>query len=264
VGGGSLMGIYVSTALVILIYFTLIFILAQVMKNNSIVDSFWGPSFLVVALWTYFATPETGPRSTAVTVLIAIYAIRLFTHITLRNWNKPEDYRYVAMREKWGTKSPVLKAYLNVFLLQGVISYMVALPIIAVNSSDFQKLGIIGFLGILIWIIGFLFESVGDSQLKSFKADAKNKGKLMTEGLWSYTRHPNYFGEAAMWWGIFIISVSGFLDILLIISPLIMTYLLIYVSGVPLLEKRYEGRADFKEYAKRTNKFFPWFPKNKI
>lgn len=255
------MGIYISTAIVILAYFTLVFILAQVMKNNSIVDSFWGPSFLVVALWTYFATAETGLRSAVVTALIAIYAIRLFTHITLRNWNKPEDYRYVEMRKRWGTKNPVLKAYLNVFILQGAISFMVALPIIAVNSSSSQRLGLFGYLGILIWITGFIFESVGDSQLKSFKADPKNKGKLMTGGLWSYTRHPNYFGEAAMWWGIFLISVSGIFDIFLIISPLIMTYLLIYVSGVPLLEKRYEGRVDFREYSERTNKFFPWVPK---
>lgn len=255
------MGIYFSTALVILIYFTAIFVLAQIMKNNSIVDSFWGPSFLIVALWTYFAAPEEGARSTAVTILIAIYAIRLFTHITVRNWNKPEDYRYVAMRKRWGDKNPMLKAYINVFLLQGVISYLVALPIIAVNSSASQELGLIGCIGIAIWITGFLFESVGDSQLKSFKADPKNKGRLMTEGLWSYTRHPNYFGEAAMWWGIFIISVSGFSEIILIISPLIMTYLLIYVSGVPLLEKKYESRADFKAYSERTNKFFPWFPK---
>lgn len=255
------MGIYFSTALVILIFFSLIFILAQVMKNNSIVDSFWGPSFLLAALWTYFATPEAGIRSNVVTVLIAIYAIRLFTHITLRNWNKPEDYRYVEMRKRWGSKNPMLKAYLNVFLLQGVLSYLVALPIIAVNSSASQKLGIVSYIGIATWIIGFLFESIGDSQLKSFKANPQNKGKLMTEGLWSYTRHPNYFGEAAMWWGIFLLSVGGFIEIPLIISPLIMTYLLIYVSGVPLLEKRYEGRADFKAYSDRTNKFFPWFPK---
>jgi len=196
------MGIYFSTALVILTFFSLIFILAQIMKNNSIVDSFWGPSFLLAALWTYFVTSEAGTRSTAVTVLMAIYAIRLFAHITSRNWNKPEDYRYVAMRKRWGSKNPMLKAYLNVFLLQGVLSYLVALPIIAVNSSASQKLGILSYIGIATWIIGFLFESIGDSQLKSFKANPENKGRLMTEGLWSYTRHPNYFGEAAMWWGI--------------------------------------------------------------
>lgn len=255
------MNIYLSTALVLFVYFTAIFILAQFMKNNSIVDSFWGPSFLLVAVWTYFATPQQGARSTLVTVLITIYAVRLFTHITLRNWNKPEDYRYVAMRKKWGTNFPILQAYLKVFILQGIISYLVSLPIIAVNASESQRLDLLALLGLGVWILGFTFESVGDRQLTQFKADKNNKGKLMTQGLWAYTRHPNYFGEATMWWGIFLLAARSLLQIALVISPLIMTYLLLFVSGVPLLEKRYENREDFKQYARRTNKFFPWFPK---
>lgn len=255
------MNIYLSTAIVLWLYFSLIFVLAQVMKNNAIVDSFWGPSFLVVAVWTYFASPEQGARSNLMTLLIIIYAVRLFTHITLRNWNKPEDYRYVAMRKKWGNKFPILKAYVNVFLLQGVISYFVSLPIIAVNASPAQDLDVLSFLGLAVWIIGFVFESVGDAQLKHFKSDPNNKGKLMTQGLWAYTRHPNYFGEATMWWGIVLIAVRSLAQFGLIISPVIMTYLLLFVSGVPLLEKRYAGREDFIRYAQRTNKFFPWFPK---
>lgn len=255
------MNIYISTAIVLLIYFSIIFIMAQVMKNNSIVDSFWGPSFLLVAWWTYFMTPQQGIRSTVVTLLITIYAARLFTHITLRNWNKPEDYRYVAMRQKWGNKFPLLKAYTNVFLLQGVISYLVSLPIIAVNASALQTMNGLSYLGLAVWITGFVFESVGDSQLKRFKTDPNNKGKLMTQGLWRYTRHPNYFGEATMWWGIFLLALRGLIQLGLIISPLIMTYLLLFVSGVPLLEKRYAGRDDFKAYAQSTSKFFPWFPK---
>ena len=258
------MNIYLSTAIVVWLYFSSIFVVAQVMKNNAIVDSFWGPSFLLVAVWTYFTSPEQGARSNLITLLIMIYAVRLFTHITLRNWDKPEDYRYVAMRQTWGNRFPVLKAYLRVFLLQGVISYLVSLPVIAVNVSQAQNLNARSFLGLAVWIMGFTFESVGDAQLKRFKRDPNHKGKLMTQGLWAYTRHPNYFGEATMWWGIFLIALRSFAQLGLIISPLIMTYLLLCVSGVPLLEKRYAGREDFARYSQRTSKFVPWFPKKSI
>jgi steroid 5-alpha reductase family enzyme len=156
----------------------------------------------------------------------------------------------------------MLKAYLNVFVLQGFLSYIVGLPIISTNTSSVQSLTIINYIGILLWIIGFFFETVGDQQLKTFKAKSENKGKLMTEGLWAYTRHPNYFGESAMWWGIFLVSLAGLRDLPFIVSPIIMTLLLLYVSGVPLLEKKYKDREDFKAYTRRTNKFFPWFPKN--
>lgn len=253
--------IFVQVALVILAYFTIIFIAAQFLKNNSIVDSFWGPGFLVVAVFTFLQSEHRGMRSIVVTVLVAVWAIRLFYHITLRNWNKPEDYRYINMRKRWGTKFPMLKAYVNVFLLQGFFLFIISLPITVANSTADQTLGIIAYLGILIWIIGFYFESVGDRQLKDFKAKPESKGKLMTEGLWSYTRHPNYFGEATMWWGIFLAAITSLAQIWLIISPLVITLLLLFVSGVPLLEKKYKDRPDFIEYSKRTNKFFPWFPK---
>ncbi len=253
--------IYINVALVILVYFTIIFIVAQIMKNNSIVDSFWGPGFLVVALFTFLLSDYRGTKATVVTGLVAIWAIRLFTHITIRNWNKPEDYRYINMRKRWGNKNPLLKAYLNVFVFQGIMLFIIAIPITIANTSDNQVIGIVGLVGLLVWIVGFYFESVGDKQLKEFKLNPENKGKIMTEGLWSYTRHPNYFGEATMWWGIFLISLPGLSHIWIIVSPLLITLLLLFVSGVPLLEKKYKDRPDFIEYTKRTNKFFPWFPK---
>lgn len=256
--------IYLQVALVILAYFTIIFVVAQVMKNNSIVDSFWGPGFLVVALFTFFRSDYRGMRAIVVTLLVAIWAIRLFYHITLRNWNKPEDYRYINMRKRWGTKFPMLKAYVKVFLVQGFFLFIISLPIVVANTTSNQTLGIVGYLGIIIWLIGFYFESVGDRQLKDFLAKPENKGKLMTQGLWSYTRHPNYFGEATMWWGIFLISIVSLSYLWLIISPIVITLLLLFVSGVPLLEKKYKDRPDFIEYSKRTNKFFPWIPKEKV
>lgn len=254
---------YIGSAVLLLLFFTLIFIIAQFMKNNAIVDSFWGPSFLLVAVYTLIISDEPGIRSFTLTAMVTLWALRLFLYITVRNWNKPEDYRYVNMRKRWGNSFPLLKAYANVFLLQGVLSYIVGLPIISTNSSEIQTLTLINYVGVGFWIIGFLFETLGDAQLRSFKAKPENKGKLMTEGLWAYTRHPNYFGESAMWWGIFLVSLGSVTDAVFIISPIIMTLLLLYVSGVPLLEKKYEDREDFKAYARKTPKFFPWFPKTK-
>ncbi|MFA9422723.1 MAG: DUF1295 domain-containing protein [Sedimentibacter sp.] len=253
--------VYITVSILILVYFSVIFVVAQILKNNSIVDSFWGPGFLLVAVYTFINSSEYNVISALVTILVSIWALRLFTHITLRNWTKPEDYRYINMRKKWGTSFPLLKAYLNVFILQGVLLYIVALPIISVNSSIAEKINPLNLIGLVIWIIGFYFEVVGDKQLKDFKSNAANKGRLMTEGLWKYTRHPNYFGEAVMWWGIFLMSISRISHIINIISPITITFLLVFVSGVPLLENKYKDRPDFIEYCKITNKFFPWFKK---
>ena len=253
--------IYINVTLLLLVYFSIIFIIAQVLKNNSIVDSFWGPGFLLVAVYTFFNSDKHNIISILVTLFVSIWALRLFTHITVRNWTKPEDYRYTNMRKKWGTSFPTLKAYLYVFIFQGVLLYIVALPIISVNTSMSIEFNLFNFIGIVIWFVGFYFEVIGDKQLKNFKNNAENKGKLMTSGLWKYTRHPNYFGEAVMWWGIFLMSVSTANHIVNIISPITITFLLLFVSGVPLLEKKYKDRQDFIEYSKKTNKFFPWFRK---
>lgn len=253
--------IYIGVGVVLFIYFNIIFIVAQVLKNNSIVDSFWGPGFLVVAVYTFLQQESYGLRSIIVTSMVLLWSIRLFLHITIRNWNKPEDYRYINFRKKWGTKFPTLKAYFHVFILQGILLYIVSLPIIIANTSQNQELMILNYMGIILWIIGYYFEVVGDKQLKDFKADKSNKGKLMTDGLWSYTRHPNYFGEATVWWGIFFISINSLSEMFIIISPITITLLLLFVSGVPMLERKYKDRPDFIEYSKRTNKFLPWFPK---
>lgn len=254
--------IFIVAALVIWIYFIGVFLLAQYLKNNSIVDSFWGPGFLVVAVVTFLLTQYRGQRAILITALVVIWAIRLFTHITIRNWNKPEDFRYINMRKRWGTHFPLLKAYLHVFLLQGVLLFIISVTIISGNSNPDQTIGLPAILGLLLWIIGFFFEAIGDRQLTEFKAKPENKGKLMTQGLWSYTRHPNYFGEAVQWWGIFLIAVTSLGELWLIISPLVITGLLLFVSGVPLLEKKYKDRPDFQAYSRRTAKFFPWFPKS--
>lgn len=252
---------YIKVAIVIFIYFNAVFILGQVLKNNSIVDSFWGPGFLVVALFTFFTTEYMGLRTIAITSLVTLWSVRLFFHITVRNWGKPEDFRYINFRKKWGTNFALLKAYLHVYMLQGVLLFIVSLPIIAANSSYNQDLSWISYIGIGIWLIGYYFEVLGDKQLKDFLGDPKNKGKLMTSGLWAYTRHPNYFGEATMWWGIFLISISVPGSLYGIISPILITYLLLFVSGVPLLEKKYKNHPEWKEYEEKTSIFIPMPPK---
>lgn len=252
---------FLASGLVVLTYFTVVFVVAQIRHNNSIVDSFWGPGFLVVALYTLAMSPKINFPSLVVTGLVAIWSIRLFLHITIRNWNKPEDYRYVQMREKWGSSHTLIKAYVNVFLVQAVLLYIVALPIMITNLGSSYSLSLLNYIGIVVWVTGFVFESVGDAQLKAFITNPENRGKLMVSGLWKYTRHPNYFGEALMWWGIFMISITTLPTLIGIVSPLTITGLLLFVSGVPLLEKAFKDRDDFKEYARKTSVFVPWFPK---
>lgn len=255
------MSIYFQLAAILSLYFITLFFIAQKLKNNSIVDIAWGAGFVIISLFSLIIGNAKTERAIVVTILVTLWGLRLFYHLAKRNCGKPEDYRYVNMRKRWGTKFARLKAFLNVFVLQGVLQYIIALPIILVNSTKSSELNILDYLGILIWIIGFFFEVVGDKQLKIFKSNPINKGKIMKTGLWKYTRHPNYFGEATMWWGIFIIALSVNGGFAAIISPILITLLLLFVSGVPLLEKKYKNNQEFTEYARKTNKFFPWIPK---
>ncbi|KMT63130.1 DUF1295 domain-containing protein [Paenilisteria newyorkensis] len=256
--------VYWIAGLLLWIYFTILFLWAQKLKNNSIVDLAWGPGFVIVALYTYFFGGEMTTQGLMVTIFVFIWGMRLFLHLANRNIGKPEDYRYVNMRKRWGTNFAKLKAYLNVFILQGVLLYIISLPILLVNTTPANELAWWNYAGIAIWIIGFFFEVVGDEQMRRFKKNPANKGKLIMTGLWKYTRHPNYFGEALSWWGIFLVSIIGATSLWGIIGPIIITLLLLFVSGVPLLEKKYKDRPDFQAYAKRTSKFIPSIPKKEI
>jgi steroid 5-alpha reductase family enzyme len=266
--------LFLWSAVIIFVYFTIIFVIAQIKKNNSIVDMGWGTGFVLVAISTFVLNyMQTGIFSIPgliLTILVTIWGLRLFFYISVRNWNKPEDYRYVDMRKKWGTKFVALKAFFGVFMLQGVFMFTISTSIILINAYPLEPLSLLNYIlvafGTLVWIFGFFFESVGDAQLRAFVKNPANKGKIMKYGIWKYTRHPIYFGEAVMWWGIFLISVFATerVGIIGLISPVVITYLLMYVSGVPLLEKKHKINPEFQEYAKVTNIFFPWFPKNQI
>jgi len=251
-----------QTVMIVFVYFFLFFIVAQMIKNNSIVDMGWGAGFVIIALATLFLEGYYTERNLLVTFLVTIWGLRLTYHIVRRNFGKPEDFRYAKWRKEWG-RWLVPRAFLQVFMLQGVMMLAISYSFVLINSYEGSGLNLLDIVGLLIWITGFFFESVGDKQLDRFLKDSTNKEKVIQSGLWKYTRHPNYFGEATMWWGIFILALSVPLGWTGIISPLTITILLLFVSGVPMLEKQMMQNPEYREYAERTSKFFPWFPGKK-
>ncbi len=249
----------------IMLYFGIYFVIGTAIKNNSIVDIGWGLGFVIThwILAVQFDRWHFG--NLIVGALVSIWGIRLSIHLFRRNFAKPEDFRYANWRQQWG-KWVAVRAFFKVYLLQGVMMWLIGMPVFmlsALDKSSFQmRFGMVGVgLGICIWLIGFYFEVVGDWQLEAFKKGVGNKGKILKTGLWRYTRHPNYFGEAMIWWGIWLVSVSSGAPIYTIVSPILINYLLRFVSGVPLLEKNFEGREGFSEYKEKTPIFIPWWPK---
>jgi steroid 5-alpha reductase family enzyme len=244
----------------ILCMMTLLWLISLALKNSSIVDIFWGPGFVLVAWLNYLLSPFISPAKMLMTILVSIWGLRLALHIGIRNWGKPEDFRYVMWREQNGARWWWF-SFIKVFLLQGIIMWIVSTPIISIIVTDgIPPLSPLAILGAVVWLYGFFFEAVGDWQLARFMANPANKGKLMTSGVWKYTRHPNYFGDAAQWWGFYLIALSagGWWSIF---SPLLMTFLLLRVSGVALLEKTMRRKPGYEEYANKTSTFIPWVPK---
>lgn len=254
------MNIFSSSAIVILSYFLIFFIIGQLIKNNSIVDIGWGMGYIVLIAFHMLTATAVTLSAFVISILVVIWGLRLSYYIAKRNLGKEEDVRYKEMRLKWGRHQKI-NAFFKVYMLQALFMYIVATPIMISFASGDSMLRSTIYIGIVIWIIGFLFESIADMQLKSFKADPKNKGRILTTGLWKYSRHPNYFGESLMWWGIFFVALSSFNGIMAIWSPILITYLLVFVSGVPMLEAKYKNNEEFIEYAKRTSIFFPLPPK---
>jgi steroid 5-alpha reductase family enzyme len=257
-----LFSMFLTAAIAVFVYMTALFIAAQVLKNNSIVDIAWGIGFIVVVAVLFIRSPVIYPAKALMMILILIWGLRLSVHIFLRNAGKPEDFRYAKMRKDLG-KDFLVKSFFYVFMLQGLLMLVVSFSATALFSSPAPRpLNFLDILGVLVFLAGFFFETVGDYQLAEHIRNPKNKGKLMTGGLWSLTRHPNYFGEATMWWGVSFIALSSANGWAALISPVVITYLLLFVSGVPLLEKKYAGRPDWEAYKKKTPVFFPWQPKN--
>ena len=248
-----------QTAALIFGYMTLWFFFSLIKKRNDVADVAWGLGFVVICLFGAIKQPLL-PISLLVYSLVAVWGLRLAIHIALRGKGKEEDFRYQKWRKAWG-RFFLLRSYLQVYLLQGFFMILISLPILIVGLAKTQHLNVFSIIGLIVWLIGFAFEAIGDYQLTVFLKHRKNKADIMQTGLWKYTRHPNYFGEVLIWWGIFIITLplqNGFLGI---ISPLTITFLLLYVSGIPMLEAKYKDNAQFQDYKRRTSAFFPKIPK---
>ncbi|NPV78066.1 MAG: DUF1295 domain-containing protein [Anaerolineae bacterium] len=253
---------YAIALVVILILMILLWLYSLFLKNSSIVDIFWGTGFVITGWLYFFLSPDAPlPRRLLLNLLVTLWGLRLSIYILLRNWDKPEDFRY----QKWRAESGSTwwwKSFFQVFLLQGFLLWVISAPLLAAQRGGSSGWTLLDLLGLAVWAVGFFFESVGDFQMARFKANPANKGKVMDRGVWRFTRHPNYFGDAAQWWGFYILATpaGGWWTVF---SPLLMTFLLLSVSGVALLEKTLASRPGYKEYIENTSSFFPWPPRKK-
>ena len=243
-------------ACVIGMYMTVWFFVSLLLKRNDVADIAWGIGFVVASLVPLFSYGVHVDRGLLVTVLVVIWGSRLSIHIFRRNIHKSEDARYGAWRITWG-KWFVIRSYFQVFILQGFLLILIVSPVIIINTYRGGSISLFDGVGVLIWCIGFFFESKGDAELRAFLMNPNNTGKILDTGLWKYTRHPNYFGEVAQWWGLWIVALAVPYGYLGIIGPLTITFLILKVSGVPMLEKRMSENQLFDEYRRRTSVFFP-------
>jgi len=253
------LGSYLSGFAMILAAGLLVWLLSLVKRDVSIVDSLWPLMFLLAGATFYATLPAVGPRAELVLALVVLWAVRLFAYITWRNWGEAEDRRYQAIRAN-NQPNFALKSLYIVFGFQGLIAWIVSVPLLTAMASA-ATLTILDYVGIGVWSVGMIFEAGGDYQLMRFKTDPSNRGKILDQGLWRYTRHPNYFGNACIWWGFGIIAVAGGAW-WAPISPLLMTFLLLKVSGVSLLEKDIgDRRPEYADYIARTSAFVPCPPR---
>jgi len=231
-------------------------------RDVSLVDPFWGTGFVIVAGIAGMLNAPLTPRGWLLIILVTIWGLRLSLYLLWRNWGHGEDRRYAAMRQNHGPRFWWV-SLLTVFLLQAAILWFVSFPVqAAVVKKSADGWGWLDGLGILVWGIGLFFEAIGDWQMARFQADPANSGRVMNRGLWRYTRHPNYFGDFCIWWGLYFVATAGGAGWTLA-SPLLMSVLLLKVSGVTLLESTIvERRPDYAEYKLRTSSFFPRPPKS--
>lgn len=235
----------------------------SIIKNNvTIADSLWGLCFILITWLTWFQSDGWFYRKTVIAILVTLWGVRLFIHITKRNIGKGEDPRYTEWRKQYGDNFRIVSLF-KVFLVQALFSWIIAFSMQAGQlSASPEFITIFDIAGIVIWITGFLIESSADRQLARFLAQPANKGKVMKQGLWRYSRHPNYFGESSMWWGIFVISLSVPWGWATVISPIVITWTLLRITGVTLMEETIFGsNPEYKEYVNKTSSFIPWFPK---
>jgi steroid 5-alpha reductase family enzyme len=251
--------VFIKNAAAVAGMMLVVWVISVLIKDASIVDIGWGLGFVLIA-WVTFLTSDRTPRCWLIVLLTTIWGTRLSGYLARRNLGKGEDYRYVKMREKHGSRFPIV-SLLTVFGLQGLIMLIVSLPLqTGMTVEAPTTLGLLACIGCAVWLIGFAFEAGGDWQLARFKADESNRGKVLDSGFWRYTRHPNYFGDFMIWWGVFLISFGTGAAWWSAIGPAVMSFFLIKVSGVAMLEKTLKKKPGYADYIAKTNAFFPWFP----
>jgi steroid 5-alpha reductase family enzyme len=253
--------IYLLAFVAIMSMMTILWLMSIKIRNVSIVDLFWGFGFVVASAVYFINTEGFETRKILLMTMITIWGLRLSIYLAWRNIGKGEDFRYQKFRKDFGENRYWWYSFFSVFLLQGVLMWLISVPLLGAQFYAGNSLGILDFIGIVIWIIGFVFESGGDIQLARFKSDPANKGKVLDTGFWYYTRHPNYFGDTAVWfgYGLICISAGSYFPVL---GSILMTALIIKVSGVALLEKTLNtSKPGYQEYVRRTSAFIPWFPK---
>jgi steroid 5-alpha reductase family enzyme len=254
--------VYFYALLVIMIMMSLLWIASIIFHNVSIVDLFWGAGFVLTAGFYFLNTGEVSARKIFLVTLVTLWGLRLSIYLAWRNLGKGEDFRYQEFRRKYGEKRYWWISFFQTFLLQGILMWLISAPLLGAQYYGNEKgLGLADFAGMLLWFTGFIFEAGGDIQLARFRSDPSNKGKVLDKGFWKYTRHPNYFGDSAVWWGYGLICI-GTGSWLPVLGSILMTLLIIKVSGVALLEKSLsETKPQYRDYVRKTSSFFPWFPK---
>jgi steroid 5-alpha reductase family enzyme len=254
--------IYLQALLVIMIMMSLLWVISIPLKNVSIVDLFWGFGFVVAAFVYFLKTDGPDIRKILLVTMVTTWGLRLSLYLAWRNIGKGEDYRYQSFRRKYGEHRYWWISFFQTFLLQGLLMWLISAPLLGAQyyKGD-NALHLLDYLGLLVWLIGFVFEAGGDLQLARFKTNPANKGKVMNRGFWHYTRHPNYFGDAAVWCGYALVCISAG-SYVPVLGTVLMVALIIKVSGVALLEKSLkETKPEYKDYIEKTSAFIPWFPK---
>ena len=250
-----------SAATVVVVGLVLTWLVSLVRRDASIADIAWGLGFVAIAWTTWFVGDGLGDRRHLLVAMVTIWGLRLAGHLLWRSWGEPEDRRYQAMRRKAGDRFP-LTSFFTVFVLQGIAMWIVSLPVQLAMTPTEPEVGVLSIIGVVVWGVGLFFETVGDAQLARFRADPANHDTVLDWGLWRYTRHPNYFGDCCVWWGLFLVAAETPDARWGIVGPALMTLLLLRVSGVTLLERGLHRRRDgYADYVERTSAFLPRPPK---
>ena len=251
------------SALAVLAVLIATFVASKLAGKHSVIDTAWGLLFCAIAVVTFFAASGHGDtlRRWLLLLLPVLWGLRLATHIGRRTIGKPEDPRYEQLLSK-AKGHPDLYALRSIYLLQGALAFVIAAPIL-VGAFEPRPVRVVAWIGVVLWAVGVFFEAVGDAQMERWRADPGHKGKVIDVGLWRYTRHPNYFGDACVWWGIFLVAADSWPGVLTVPAPVLMTLLLTKGSGARILEKHMSKREGWDEYAARTSMFVPLPPKRR-